>query len=318
MTEKNSLEFLLYLYTESPLHAGGPEPDSWIDLPIQREAGTGYPVVWGQSLKGALRAQARREWDSSADVSTVFGTASGDDDVPGDTAAGSLTVGDAQLVAMPVPTLQRTFAWATSALALGRLHRKYRYLLRGTEQNLPASPDNPELGKALSLSAAWVHQNQILGPYAVHVESGADHPGLADWARAIAADGLGGSFSAEGADAEEPLDYFARRFAEDLLLVDPTVMSGLLRECTEQAVRVSLDPGTKTVQAGPFTSEYLPAESVLAATLTLRLRGDDSAERARMHGLVRTLLHDAPIQIGGDETLGKGLTWARLVEAHRA
>ena len=45
----------LFLYVESSLRVGGAEDGDDIDLPIQREPATGYPVVPASSLKGALR-----------------------------------------------------------------------------------------------------------------------------------------------------------------------------------------------------------------------------------------------------------------------
>ena len=68
-------KLLAFFYTESPLHAGASDSLGVIDLPIQREAHTGYPVVWGQSLKGALRQAARHhpDWDDAA-VTAVFGS----------------------------------------------------------------------------------------------------------------------------------------------------------------------------------------------------------------------------------------------------
>ena len=163
-------ELLLYLYAESPVHAGAADSLGALDLPIQREATTAYPVIWGQSLKGALRQAATDAgWDRDL-LTLVFGSpppgadsggaqnrgAGADDAAPeGGQAGGSrrqpaltaggLAVGDAQLVAMPVPTLQQTFAWATSGLALARLARKYRPL---DVPPLPEPPRPAEIGRA--------------------------------------------------------------------------------------------------------------------------------------------------------------------------
>jgi CRISPR-associated protein Cmr4 len=101
---------------------------------------------------------------------------------------------------------------------------------------------------------------------------------------------------------------FDGKFRTDLLLVGSDVAPVLLSECTEQAVRVQLDPKSKKVRNGPFYSEYLPAETIMAASLTLRDDADDDANRSALLGLLDKQL----LRIGGDETLGKGLMWARL------
>lgn len=329
-------EFLLYLYAESPLHAGAADSDGALDLPIQREVTTGYPVVWGQSLKGALRQAACAPdslW-SEQEVRDLFGADVTEDE--GDArGAGLLTVGDAQLVALPVPTLQRTFAWATSPIALSRLARKYARL------RLPGQPPRvPEVGRAQGLCAdqGWrTTRDSVLGPYAVPMEvapapeaapaqesgtgqgrekGGGEERGdgepsnpVAAWADLLARDAVGD-------DAH--LAPFAAKMREDLLVVGSDIMPALTRECVESSVRVQLDPVTKTVRNGPFSSEYLPAETVLATALTLRPGAGRRASECT--DLLRSLLCgdgdpgvSGTVQIGGDETLGKGIAWTRLL-----
>ena len=293
-------DLLAFFYTESPLHAGASENEGIIDLPIQREAHTRYPTVYGQSLKGALRqaAEEHGEW-SGQDVIEVFGSPVGQG---GPTTPGLLSVGDAQLVALPVPTLHRTFAWVTSVIALGRLARKYR---SSDVLPVPELPEEP--GEALSSGHGW-RGEQAFGPLVLAVDgTGANEQNrmLGAWAEKIRSD----AFAQE--DAFAP---FSKKFARDLVLVNSDAMTALVQECTEVSVRVQL--GTdKTVENGPFHSEYLPAETVLASVLTLRgAQGaaDPSPDHVRLltlllHG-TGTVLH----QIGGDETLGKGLVWTRL------
>ncbi|MDT0329345.1 type III-B CRISPR module RAMP protein Cmr4 [Nocardiopsis lambiniae] len=299
-------DLLLFFYTESPLHAGASDSEGIIDLPIQREAHTRYPTVYGQSLKGALRqaAEEHTEW-TTADVHAVFGSPVGG---RGGTTAGLLSVGDAQLVALPIPTLRRTFAWVTSVIALGRLSRKYRAV--GLTEH-PVPPAEPE--GVIAIGHGWTG-DQALGPLVLPVDGaveGAAEDGrnrlVADWAARIAAD----AFAPEPAFAP-----FSRKFGEDLLLVDATAMATLVEEGTEVSVRVQLNSG-KTVENGPFHSEYLPAETVLASVLTLRGRSDGAPPDPDHLRLLRSLLHGPGTvlhRLGGDETLGKGLVWTRLVD----
>jgi CRISPR-associated protein Cmr4 len=300
-------EMLLYLYAESPVHAGGSGSLGALDLPVQREATTRYPVIWGQSLKGALRQAANDAgWEPPA-LTAVFGSEvrSGEDDIgePRDrgTTPGRLNVGDAQLVAMPVPTLQRTFAWVTSQLALTRLDRKYRQLPAGIADPLPIPATAPDRGAASS--GGWVgggrsSSSEVLGPCLVDLGHQPNEH-LTKWATRLSEHLLGGAID---------FGQLADKLREDLLLVGSDIMPTLLSECTEFVARVQLSKD-KTVEHGPFYSEYLPAETILAASLSLR--DDDQAEAhiRRLRDLLDGKLH----QIGGDETLGKGLVWVRLV-----
>jgi CRISPR-associated protein Cmr4 len=287
--------YLLYLYAESPVHTGAANSVDVLDLPVQREAATSYPVMWGQSLKGALR-QAAEDADWGARVTAVFGSAVEDAAEQGGTTPGTLAVGDAQLVAMPVPTLRHTFAWLTSEIALSRLARKYKVL----GQEVPGLPDVAS-DRALAPSQAWPEDGrEVLGPCLVPVGREPDGGPLGEWAGRIASDVLGW---------EEVFRPFAQKMRDDLVLAGSDLVSVLLRECTEQAVRVQLSKA-KTVENGPFYSEYLPAETVMAATLTLRGSGDVAENRQALGDL----LNERLLQIGGDETLGKGLMWGRLLE----
>lgn len=294
--------FLLYLYTESPLHAGAADAEGSLNLPIQRESTTRYPVVWGQSLKGALRAAAHDAGWGQGSLDRVFGKAVQTDGEPGvNPTAGLLTVGDAQLVALPVPTLRRTFAWATSSVALSRLSRKY------TRSELPGDiPNVPDVAhdQGVALDEVWTASEQVVGPCLVPMSRPKTAGELENWAERIATDGIGDGSA---------LSHFADKFRSDLLLVGTSVMDQLLRECTEHAVRIQLNPETKTVEHGPFTSEYLPAETLLATVLTLRApQGKATEHDAEHQRLLQKLFDGAVLQIGGDETLGKGLVWSRL------
>jgi CRISPR-associated protein Cmr4 len=285
-------EYLLYLYAESPVHTGAAGSLDVLDLPVQREAATRYPVIWGQSLKGALRQAA----GSAAWVTEVFGSSPGESDGEGSTTPGTLAVGDAQLVAMPVPALRHTFAWLTSELALSRLARKYKALR--TAPPVPGLPGvRPEDG--LASSAAWAAGTaEVLGPCLIQLTVDGL---LTQWAERIAADVL----------AWDPVfGPFAVKLREDLVLAGSDLIVELLDECTEQSVRVQLGE-SKTVKQGPFYSEYLPAETIMAASLTLRGKGDTADNRQAVEDLMDREL----LQVGGDETLGKGLMWGRLVKA---
>lgn len=284
-------DYLLYLYAESPVHTGAADSAGVLDLPVQRESTTGYPVIWGQSLKGALRQAASEAGWGHDRVGAVFGSEIADLAENGGTNPGTLRVGDAQLVAMPVPTLRRTFAWVTSETALSRLARKYKMLGR----QAPALPRvAPEA--AAAAAAAWTG-NEVMGPCLAPMD-GQDEE-LAEWARWIADDVLGW---------DAVFGPFADKLKGDLVVAGSELVGVLLDECTEQSVRVQLGD-SKTVKNGPFYSEYLPAETIMAAVLTLREPGDTEENQMALRGLLDKKL----VQVGGDETIGKGLMWSRLL-----
>ncbi len=165
---------------------------------------------------------------------------------------------------------------------------------------VPSVPPIPRvaLDGGAAAEPAWVGAGQVLGPCVIGFGADVDSD-VAAWGKRLAADVFGG----------DPLfAFFAEKLCSDLVLVGDDIMTVLTRECTEFSARVQLHTAEvkkKTVAQGPFYSEYLPAETILAAPLTLRVREHGDALSALLTGTV--------LQLGGDETIGKGLMWTRLL-----
>ncbi|MGH7857378.1 MAG: type III-B CRISPR module RAMP protein Cmr4, partial [Candidatus Binatia bacterium] len=127
---------LLVLHAETPLHPGAGTALGVVDLPVQRERHTQFPIIPGTALKGVLRDAARRplrksgksgnEANADAQVVSIFGGAPrGGEQQNGrrDPEAGAISVSDARLLALLVRSLKGVFAWVTCAQILERLAR---------------------------------------------------------------------------------------------------------------------------------------------------------------------------------------------------
>ena len=110
----------LYLYVESPLHAGSGRGLGAVDLPIQRERVTQYPLVQASGIKGALRSVCERKADPIG-LEYVFGTTDH---------AGAVSPGDARLL----------LAWTTSVDALMRFRRDALAIGEELPWTVPNSP----------------------------------------------------------------------------------------------------------------------------------------------------------------------------------
>jgi CRISPR-associated protein Cmr4 len=281
---------LLSLYAESPVHAGGDGRMDVIDMPIQREANSGLPVIWGQSLKGALRGHARNRWGSDPRIVNLFG------DPPHEGGGrparpGRVAVGDAQLLAFPVPTVRATFAWATSPLLLNRLRRRCRAVALaagGLPVDTPAASDHT----ALAASPQWVSANAVIGPYVINCEH---DDACTRWAAWLADQAL------PGLTEFEP---FRRKLEQDLIAIGDATLTAVTRECAEVTPRIQLGEEAKTAE-NLFYSEYLPTETMLVALIEAPTSDDLDA--------LHELLDDQVLHLGGDETIGKGLMWTTLV-----
>jgi CRISPR-associated protein Cmr4 len=121
---ENMATSLLYLYTESPLHAGTGSTVSVIDLPIQRERITNYPHIYGSGIKGALRSNIEVQQPHIKDeIRLIFGP----DTKNGAAHAGAVSIGEAKLVLFPVRSLTGIFAQVTCPFILARLARDLAY-----------------------------------------------------------------------------------------------------------------------------------------------------------------------------------------------
>ncbi len=190
---------MLYLYTETPLHAGVGSGLSSIDLPIQRERTTQYPMLQGSSIKGKLRATAEEaaEQDkfSSKDVEILFGPSRKQKDKNGGSTtptsiatsedyAGALVAGDARILLFPVRSLNGVFAYTTSSDVLNRFQRDIE---RNTQTRLgwqiPDFAQEQNTFKAFVTTNSEVQANNttVLEEYSYETQASTGVDDIAKW-----------------------------------------------------------------------------------------------------------------------------------------
>lgn len=293
---------LLYLYVETPLHVGaGAATGGEVDLPIQREEPTGYPVVRASSLKGALRA-AMETRAAAEEVAAVFGSAP---EAPEDqTFAGSVLFGDARLLLFPVRSLLGVFAWTTSAEPLARLRRDaathgialpWGEFPPAAEGTAVVSPDS-----ALRTAKGQV----VLEEITFRAEPEPEAALLARW------------LATEALPPQGEFAYWRQKLQRDLAVLPDGAFRFFAAHSTEVMHRIRIDRRTGTAAEGALWSEeYLPAEALLWAAM-------GSQEPARPAGTVQSAsdalnwlrkMMPPLLQMGGDRSLGRGfvrLRWA--------
>ncbi len=286
---------LLFITVETPLHAGSGRGLGAVDLPIQRERTTGYPMVQAGGLKGCLRAQARGAWgEKSDDLLALFGPQTNASEY-----AGALLVGDARLLLFPVRSLAGVFAYATSADALARFRRTAQLagldvtgLLELTAPDKQSALVNPK-------SPLMVETDVVLEEFSFTV---------------VENDTVGkvGAWLADHTLPKEGYTYWKEALKTKLCVLHEDAFRDFALYATEVQTHIKLDPVKKTVETGAlFTSEHLPIDSLLYAPLMAtpsRKEGVDlSAEQVLAKFIELNLSH---VQLGGDETTGQG--WVLL------
>ncbi|MBM4459507.1 MAG: type III-B CRISPR module RAMP protein Cmr4 [Chloroflexi bacterium] len=355
---------LLYLYVETPLHAGSGRGLASVDLPIQRERVTGYPLVQATGIKGKLRDEAYR-WQPFVQLKTKYKplyeaeirndlqksgkqmkpeeiereaenrarqkaaqelgleTVFGPESTRAEEHAGALAPADARLLLFPVRSLAGIFAWTTSCDALARFFRDATV----AGQSLKVQRNNQEVPLTLpaepKADEAWVSGNVVIAGGKVVLEEFSFAPTEKQEVKDI------GQWLADNALPDRPeYAYWKAKLPMGLVVLPENAFRDFTLYATEVVTRVRLDDERKTVAKGAlWTEESLPSDTLLYAPLhASRARSYDkqgnqtpgvpadwyaSGGAAKILGFVQNL-SPKRMQLGGDETVGRGMVCLRF------
>src|SRR5947209_159929 len=298
---------MLYLYAETPLHAGVGSGLSSIDLPIQRERTTQYPMIQGSGIKGKLRATIEgTRPDELKDIADIlFGppasTGKGSDH------AGALIAGDARILLFPVRSLNGVFAYTTSNDVLSRFKRDMK---RGqTQQTIDWDIPNATEGQALVTTTSIVQANSslVLEEFSFNAQADQRVNTIAEWIAKNALPNLGAG------------DYWFNKIQNSLVILPDNDFRDFALYATEIITRVRINREKKTVEKGAlWTEEHLPTDTLLYVPIyatDARKNGKDGSKLTGTQILekVRTLGTETGnyLQLGGDETVGRGMVRIR-------
>lgn len=296
---------MLFIYVETPLHAGTARGLGAVDLPIQRERTTDYPIIQASSLKGRLRAETDPALNPASSLAAqehraIFGPETGN----ASDHAGALSTGDARILLFPVRSLAGVFAWTTSCDALARFQREAALVGSdlGQDWQLPAKPVDPEAALVADPTDLKAGENVVLEDFSFAPQSDPVVSSIGQWL-------------AKNALPQTPeYQYWREALPRKLCILPEDAFRDFVRYGTEVQTHVKLDPTTKTVSGGAlWTSESLPVDTLLYAPLM--------ATRSRANGvnltggqiIYKVTALDLPrTQLGGDETTGQGIVALRF------
>lgn len=335
---------MLYLYVETPLHAGSGTSLGVVDLPVQRERVTNYPMVQSSGIKGKLRAEAyewqpfvqkkdalkpaelaqlqqdpawrekpedqrkqeaekraRKKAAKELGLEVVFGPESDE----ADEHAGAFTPGDARLLLFPVRSLLGVFAWTTSKDVLARFCRDAKPA--GLQLTWQATGPTVE-GAALVAAGNEVGADGkvVLEEFAFDAKEDPQVKVIAEWlaTHALPQDG--------------EYAYWREKLPKSLIILPENAFRDFTQFSTEVINRIRLERETKTAAGGALWSEeHLPTDTLLYTPLfATRPRGDKAPQgwqrnAQKVMDFVKNLNLDR-IQLGGDETVGRGLVKLRF------
>lgn len=286
---------LLYIRALTPLHVGvGRGYGAYVDLPIQRDE-FGFPCIWSSSLKGSIKS-----WIAKLDRDAYRCLGPEPDELERAEAKQSHVVfTDAKLVLVPVRVISGVYAYATSLHLLNNLAKylevvEYSAGLIGKDiiQKL-------ESGVALVSRGRLLHEGKLL---VNEVE--------------LRAEVVEDLVAELGLDKALPDEISREVFNRGLALIpdgDNASITVVNRSMLLQ-YRVRLERETKKVSTGPWSEEFVPAETIFASLVLctggeIRKKTDGIEEKIKCSKdmIVDAIKHANIIFIGGKETIGRGL-----------
>ena len=276
------------MYAVTPCHAGSGSALGVVDLPIQRERHTNWPMIQASGVKGAFRANFDRFKNNIADkeqikdfeklTESVFGTSSDGG------YAGSLSISDAKILAFPMRSNASPFVWITCPAVLKRLEKDLSVAnfdsIEFDSSKFSASDD-----KAISLGKSGLKGNVLLEDYEVQV-----------------------------ADTEiEEFSKIASFFkdAERLLLVSDEVFNYGVSNCTQIMAQIKIDSKTETTQDGSLRyQEELPSDTIMYTVIHWGDSKNSVEDKLKAETIKKFITEEVianHIQIAGDETCGRGV-----------
>lgn len=304
---QDQVSALLYIYTESSLHAGvGFVEDAPVDLPIQREVTTAYPLIFASSLKGSLRAHLR-DIVQEEEIMAAFGpqpeasedTSQSEEEAEEQQAlAAALRIGDARLLIFPVRSLIGIYAWITSADVLARFHRDVQW--RDLDIQIPVVEAPPEGSAYTAPNSRVVTEDGrlVLEEFTFKTEEQEAMSAVGEW------------FAKVVLPQDNAYAYWRRKVQTDLVILPEDAYRFFITTRTEVQHRVRINPQTGTAAPGAlWTEENLPADAVLYAPV---LACPPQVPTAHLHSAQEVLQWlqvnlGSHVQIGGNRTLGRGM-----------
>ena len=278
---------ILFIYTLTPLHVGVGSTPEVVDLPIQREKTTGFPTIFGSSLKGAIRSNFDEDTARS-----IFGN----DDPQKEPFASAVSFTDARILLFPVKSLKGIFVYVTCPFVLRRLERELKimeissfsgnfsedavYVVKGMKEKLLIG------GKLVLDEIAYdnvkemeedVPQNILELVYKV----------------------TDGNFSS-----------WYNRMKSYMVVIPDEDFRFLVKHGTEVVTRIKINPDTGTVERRAlWTEENVPSDTLFYSIVIFDSKRAEDSGRS-LKDLYK--LDGKSINIGGNTTIGRGFVYLKF------
>lgn len=288
---KKELFSICTFYAISPVHAGSGASTSAVDLPIQRERHTNWPIIQSTGVKGALRDHYRKfaEGEQGESINVFFGSDSDNDkgkEGYKENLPSAVSASDAMLLAFPMRSNIAPFVWVTCPAVLKRM--KTNFECAGFE----SFGDPPLLSEYKAISLCGINAGRVI---------------LEDMVVTVEKTDAGGFVLP---------DMF--KSLERLLLVSDEAFDYCVTSCTEIQTQIKISSETGTASDGALRyQELLPSDTFLYSVVSYSKSERYNKQASQIQNEIEAVI-SGYIQIGGDETLGRGIckiTWIPGIKA---
>ncbi|ODS41415.1 MAG: type III-B CRISPR module RAMP protein Cmr4 [Candidatus Altiarchaeales archaeon WOR_SM1_79] len=269
---------LFTFYTLTPLHAGAGESAGSVDLPIQREKHTEYPVVYSSGIKGGLRYFFKNNLrENNALVELIFGK-EGDE-----SGSGKVIFTDAKILLFPVRSSEGVFKWVTCPFIIERIKNDLKFI--GVENNINKITIS---GHDEGISSKSNGKTIVLEDFPLTIKS-SPPPDVYNLIK---------NLTSQHFD-EETLN-------DRLIIVSDDVFKILVTNATQIIARNELDKDK--ISKNLWYEETVPPDS-LFYLITIPVPGNDKPvnENDKPINKFKDNIGNKMLQIGGNETIGYGL-----------
>jgi len=292
----------MFLYTETSFHCGSGTSLGVIDLPIQRERYTEYPILQASGVKGAIRDwfETKDKGDgntNSEKIKIVFGPDFSREDTDAFAAAATFT--DGRVLLFPVRSLKGVYAYTTSRLALNRFKRDLDMVNNiSIEWSIPH-----DIGeKAIGIEGSNLQEGDkcILEEYVFDFQKDDEVKKIAEW------------LSCNALPKGDEYEFYRNKLKKDLVILHDDIFRDFMKLSTEVQARIRIDDDKKTAaEHALFYEEAMPPDSliysiVMAQGPLISKRPDGMQDANDVMAFIQGL-HGKRAQFGGDATIGRGI-----------
>jgi len=329
--------FLLSFYAETPVHMGAGGSVSYVDLPVQRERHTSFPVLWGSGIKGVLRNFACRKL-SKEKVDTIFGpnkekekhSKEEEEKHLEEEYSSCISITDAKILLYPVRSVRGVFAWITCPFVLKRFLEDLK-AIKNNNLNFDKKPQNTQNQndlvrnlEELLKNLNELEDNQIIidnNKSKLVIENqkieNKNQVALEEFVFDVINKNqeILESFISKLKQILPDNNLSKDDLEKHLAIVSDNVFKDFVNYAVEIRTRIRIDQAKGTVEKGAlFTEELIPSESIFYSLVFISEPKKNNINFEEVKELITQDLfkEDPLIQFGGDETTGKGFFRVKL------